>query len=141
TRTLAEVSAAGMSQRVIYTSFDSRVLDEIRTRQPAARVGILSMLMPRESIEVARQKGYNYVALGNPVLEQEEIAEAHEAGVGVLLWFPNSEEQDWDQCAAGLVDGIITDHVSRTLKIAQPEARPCRIRNQDDVVPDFGNSW
>ncbi|MGK5081845.1 glycerophosphodiester phosphodiesterase family protein [Bdellovibrionota bacterium FG-1] len=109
-RVLAQTAQAGLMDRVIFTSFDRRVLNRIRAAYPRAKVGLLTMLDSKGAIEFAHKRRYNFVALNDFRFTPVQVSRAHESGIQVLSWSPSTLSQlDWERDAG--VDGWITDNV------------------------------
>jgi glycerophosphoryl diester phosphodiesterase len=109
------VRAAGLLDRVIFTAFDHRVLDLIKSELPHERVGLLTAIAPAHALAAARGK-YEYVALDKDHFHAWHVAMAHKLGLGVLIWSPAGEKELRSEAAEG-VDAWITDNVPESVSI------------------------
>lgn len=109
------VRTAGLLDRVIFTSFDRRVLDQIKRELPHERVGLLTAIAPAHAIAAARGK-YEYVALDKDHFRTWHVKVAHDLGLGVLVGSPAGEKELRAEATQG-VDAWITDNVPESVSI------------------------
>jgi glycerophosphoryl diester phosphodiesterase len=112
------VREEGLLERVIFTSFDRRVLERIRAELPAQRVGLLTYLGPAHALSYAHSGHYDFVALNQGHFEPWHIRRAHELGLGVLIWSPSGPGALSYEAAVG-ADAWITDNVPEAVQLAQ----------------------
>jgi glycerophosphoryl diester phosphodiesterase len=118
-----EIHAAGAAGRVTIGSFQKGALDAARALDPAIRTGADTDEVRGGVDSVLARPGFDEfqvpeVFAGMRVVTPEFIARAHDAGVAVVVWTVNQEDDmrrllDWG------VDGLITDRPD----IAVPLAR------------------
>ncbi|MCP2031867.1 glycerophosphoryl diester phosphodiesterase [Okibacterium sp. HSC-33S16] len=107
------IDDAGVSNRVIFMSFNLGSLSSAAALAPAIpRLAILRAL-PDDPVTYARSFGVIGVVTASKLLAARPtlIDDMHVAGLGVLLYTLNSEET-WEHARSLGVDGIITDRPS-----------------------------
>ena len=103
--------------RFMLSSFLPEVVAALAHEPPAhCLVAVLSDRDPYEHLQQAlRQRAYSLnIALA--LLDENIVAEAHAAGLKLLVFTVNTEA-DIERCLAIGVDGIFTDHPARALRI------------------------
>jgi glycerophosphoryl diester phosphodiesterase len=108
-----EIHAAGAAGRVTVGSFQKGALDAVRALDPSIRTGAdtddvrsgLEGLRGRPDFDAFQVPE---VFAGMRVVTPEFIAKAHDAGVTVLVWTVNGED-DMKRLLGWGVDGLITD--------------------------------
>jgi len=123
---LALADEYAMGERVIYSSFNHYSLREIKTRDPAARIGLLYELGMVDPWVYANYVGADAIHPHYFVIAAlpETVALCHEHGVKVNVWTVDNPEaiKLMLKCA---VDGIITN---------KPEtAVACRVQYKEEV--------
>lgn len=117
-KTLISVERAAITDKVIFLSFDHRVLDTIRSINPNAKVGLLSVRHSR-AIAVAVARKYDAVALQYKGIQRKDLLRARASGLLVYVWTPTEKRSLADfmsqESRVGLVDGIITDSIPNAL--------------------------
>ncbi len=100
----------GMTDRVLYSSFNHRSLTKIKEIDPSLPCGLLYELVMIEPWEYAASRGMNAL---HPHLSElrypDLVPEAHRRGLEVNPWTVNSEE-DILACAKAGADRIITNY-------------------------------
>jgi glycerophosphoryl diester phosphodiesterase len=121
-RSLQEVEKAGMLNQVVFASFDPSAIDRILEKNPKVPVALIynqSWTFPQE---VTGGRSISVLSCSGKVLTQTNISKAHQRGVMVFVWTLNTEEHMEHFLNMG-VDGIITDHPERLIKILQTRYR------------------
>jgi glycerophosphoryl diester phosphodiesterase len=105
---LASVRKRGLRERVIFQSFDFRILHAMMALDPAVRRAGLYSGPPRDFPAIAKESGAGIVAPEKALVTPARVRAAHDAGLQVVPWTANTPEE-WDRLAAAGVDAIITD--------------------------------
>lgn len=117
-RSLQEVEKTGVVNQTLFSSFDPSVLERIHEKNPR----ILMVLVYNKSWsftqEVTGGRPIPVLSCRGTVLTQTNISNAHQRGIKVFVWTLNTEEHMVHFLNMG-VDGIITDHPDRLIKILQ----------------------
>jgi glycerophosphoryl diester phosphodiesterase len=123
-----EIHAAGAAGRVTVGSFQKGALDAVRALDPAIRTGADTDEVRGGLDGVAGRPVFDAfqvpeVFAGMRVVTPEFIARAHEAGVTVMVWTVNAEDDmrrllDWG------VDGLITDRPDLAVPIVRAWSAP-----------------
>lgn len=98
-----------LEKRVVVQSFDWRNLKALKAIAPELRLAALYGGIPRDFIRIAREAGG--VPIVSPhylLVTKGRVAKAHKAGLQVVPWTPNKEDQ-WGRLIEDGVDSIITD--------------------------------
>jgi glycerophosphoryl diester phosphodiesterase len=117
-RVLREVNQAGMMDRVIFSSFNPAALEWIGRKEPRAGGAFLFHRPWNFLRDIPGSREYEVLNLRNIHLTREKVAEIKKAGKIINVYTVNTDEEmkqfvDWG------VDGIITNHPDRLLKILQ----------------------
>jgi len=115
-RALLEVKNVGMLDEVIFSSFNPSALDWIKKNEPLVRVAVLFHHSWRSLTEVTGGKDYKVLNLRKDYLTEEKIAQIHHQGLKVNVYTLNSDEE-LEQFVRWQVDGIITNHPDRLIRI------------------------
>jgi glycerophosphoryl diester phosphodiesterase len=107
--TLDAVRSRGLLERTLFSCFDDRVLETLRSLEPAARLAVLvSARQPERMLERAEAVAAEAV---NPFLSLatgEFVAQAHDRGLKVYPY--TADEPEWlERLLAAGVDGIFTN--------------------------------
>jgi len=105
---LAVIREHGVAARVIFQSFDFAILGRMKRLAPEITLAALWEGAARSFVGIAREAGTSIVAPEYVLVTEEEVREAHRAGLRVIPWTANTVE-DWKRLIAAGVDGIITD--------------------------------
>ena len=118
-KTLHTVEELGLSDKVLYSSFDLSVLDEIKRRSPESRCGILYSFRTSDVIRLrwfrtwTVAKRHHLDALNpcfNYCLSPGYRRRCHRHGLEIYVWgIPSARAMKWYRNLS--VDGIITDHL------------------------------
>jgi glycerophosphoryl diester phosphodiesterase len=117
-RALQEVKKAGMEDQVIYVSFYPVALERIQERDSRLWVGLLYHRPWNSLDEVTGGRSFPVLGLRNSYLTKGKIDKIHQQGMKVNVYTVNSEEE-MEQFIRWGVDGIITNHPDRLIKILQ----------------------
>ena len=123
-----EISAAGALARVTVGSFQKGALDAVRALDPAIRTGA-DMDDVRNGLDASPAGGFQgkraFDALQVPeiyaglrIVTPEFIARAHDAGIAVMVWTVNHED-DMRRLLEWGVDGLITDRPDLAVPIVR----------------------
>jgi glycerophosphoryl diester phosphodiesterase len=105
---LDRIGEHAVKSRVIFQSFDFAILHRMSRLAPGIELAALWEGAARSFVEIAEDAGTRIVAPEYSLVTAEEVAAAHEAGLRVITWTANAQE-DWKRLIAAGVDGIITD--------------------------------
>jgi glycerophosphoryl diester phosphodiesterase len=105
---LDRIRAHKVNERVQFQSFDFAILHRMKRLAPDLRMAALWEGEARSFVEIARDAGTEIVAPQYPLVTIDRVGEAHEAGLRVIPWTVNGQE-DWQRMIDAGVDGIITD--------------------------------
>lgn len=97
-----------LEPRVIIQSFDFRTLEAAARMAPEIRRSALFERLPADFVERVRKIPASIVSPHYSRVTAKNTAEAHAAGLEVVPWTAN-QEQDWAALAAAKVDAIISD--------------------------------
>ena len=121
-RSLQEVEKAGMLNQVLFGSVDLSAIERIREKNPRVPVALIyskSWSFPQEA---TGGRPVPVLSCLGTVLTQTNISKAHQQGVMVFVWTLNTEEHMEYFLNMG-VDGIITNHPDRLIRILQKRYR------------------
>ena len=105
---LASIRKHNLESRVVFQSFDFRILHAMKKLAPALRMAALYGGAPMSLVEIGEEAGTRIVNPVSTVVTPERVKEAHAAGFEVNPWTVNTPAE-WDRMIAAGVDGIITD--------------------------------
>jgi glycerophosphoryl diester phosphodiesterase len=117
-RTLKEVERAGMLDQVLFGSFNLSAVDRIREKYPRLPVALIynkPWSLPQEAMG---GRPLPVLSCSETVLNQANLSKAHEQGIKVFVWTPNTEAHIERFLNIG-VDGIVTNYPDRLIKILQ----------------------
>jgi glycerophosphoryl diester phosphodiesterase len=97
-----------LAKRVLLQSFDFRVVKAVRAIAPDLDVAALYGPGDRTFTDVARETGARTVTPLHTLVTPEKLKAAHDAGIRVIPWTADKQE-DWDRLIDMGVDGIITN--------------------------------
>ena len=117
-RTLREVEMADMSDQVLFSSFDPAAIDRIREKNPLLPVAPITDKPWVKPDEAGGGKVYPTLNCRIDVLNEKNIRLAHAGGIRIHAWTVNAQEEMKKTIALG-VDGIITNHPDRLIRILQ----------------------
>ncbi|MEP6963451.1 MAG: glycerophosphodiester phosphodiesterase family protein [Acidobacteriota bacterium] len=105
---LEAIRAHGLESRVILQSFDFRTLRVMRRLAPEIELSALTEESKRSFVEICAEAGAGTVSPWSQLVTAKKVREAHEAGLRVIPWTPNTPAE-WAAMIAAGVDGVITD--------------------------------
>ena len=117
-KTIDAVRAAGLQDRVIYSSFNHYSLLKVRRLDPNAVCGLLYDAMLYQPWDYARQLGVQalHPHFSEPTFVTGEVEAAHRLGLSVNVWTVN-EEADLRRMAEMGCDGIISNYPDVALRV------------------------
>ncbi|MFP6655988.1 MAG: glycerophosphodiester phosphodiesterase [Myxococcota bacterium] len=116
-RTLSEVEERGLLPRMLFSSFDDRVLKRLRSLCPAARIGLLvSPRAPIAVIERAQRLSAEAIHPEVGLVTGALVSKAHGAGLCVYPYTANEPNQMTKLLDCG-VDGLITNFPARLSRL------------------------
>ena len=121
-RSLKEVENAGILNQVVFGSFDSSAIERIREKNPRIPVALIHDKSWSSPQEATGGRPIPVLSCRGTVLTQTNISKARQQGVIIFVWTLNTEEHMEHFLNMG-VDGIITDHPERLIKILQTRYR------------------
>jgi glycerophosphoryl diester phosphodiesterase len=98
----------GLESRVIFQSFDFRILQSMKRLAPEVRLAALYEDGPESFLEIAHRAGTGIVAPELSLVTREKVEAAHAARLQVIPWTANTRAE-WDVLAAAGIDAIISD--------------------------------
>jgi glycerophosphoryl diester phosphodiesterase len=117
-RSLEEVEKAGLLDQVLFGSFSLSAVDRIREKHPRLPV-VLIYNKPWELPQDATGgRPIPIVSSSGKVLNQANASKARQQGMKVFVWTLDQEEHMGQFLNVG-VDGIITNHPDKLIKILQ----------------------
>jgi glycerophosphoryl diester phosphodiesterase len=108
-RTLAVVEKAGMTDQVLFSSFDPAAVNRIRAKNPSLPIALIVDKPWRNPEDPGAGTRYPTLNCRTTVLNEENVRRAHAGGIQVHVWTVNTREAMTEFIALG-VDGIITNH-------------------------------
>lgn len=128
-KTLEMVQAFGLTGRVIVSSFDPRILKQVKAELPACRTGLLypcsdvrisgPMLSP---LYCAKKIGADYIHPAYILVSRAHVLLAHKLGLGVNVWTVDAPRVTAFLMRCG-VDGLITDCPEEVRAFAEAAAK------------------
>jgi glycerophosphoryl diester phosphodiesterase len=94
--------------RVVVQAFDHRVLRSVKKIAPKITTATLSGDVFPDYVGMAKSAGVRIVSPNLLWLDSDSVAEIHRAGLRVIPWTANTEDE-WSMLIGFGVDGIITD--------------------------------
>lgn len=117
-KTLREVEKAGMIDKVIFSSFNPASLEWIEKKEPGALTAFLFHRPWNSLRDIPGSQNYSVLNLRDLHLTREKVAEIRRAGKKINVYTVNPEEEIRKFAEWG-VDGIITNHPDRLIKVLQ----------------------
>jgi glycerophosphoryl diester phosphodiesterase len=112
---LDRIGEHAVKSRVIFQSFDFGILHRMSRLAPGIARAALWEGAARSFVEIAKDAATGIVAPEYSLVTEEEVRAAHDAGLQVITWTANTEE-NWKRLIAAGVDGIITDDPARLIE-------------------------
>lgn len=106
----ADVTARGLSRRIIVSSFDARTLAHVRAASETIPRLVILKRMPDDLVAAVEETGARGIVVDRrAVMKRPEVVdELHARGLRIVVYTLNSDRQ-WDEVTALGVDGIVTD--------------------------------
>jgi glycerophosphoryl diester phosphodiesterase len=116
------VQAKGIGGRTLYSSFDMRILQELRKLDPATMVALMSEKSTDVLETNLKDLHFNPTVYSPAFLlcNKAMITKCHALGIKVITWTPN-EMTKMTALKNDGVDGIITDYPDRAIKALRPK--------------------
>jgi glycerophosphoryl diester phosphodiesterase len=113
----------GELDRVVISSFDLATLDAVRQASASVSTGWLlgSNVQPRAVVDLAVEHAMSALHPWVLAVEEDDVAEAHDAGLEVATWTVNARH-DLERMARLDVDTVITDDVALALDVVTSSA-------------------
>lgn len=124
-RVLEVVDEAGMSDQVLYSSFDHSLMRSLRTIRPAAITGVIYNLyrdFVRSPSTLAERVGASVFVCAKHELKPWMVEDAHRKGISLYVYTLNSLTEVQKMVGWG-VDGIISDNADEIVRVLAPELR------------------
>ena len=118
---LALVDEYGMSDRVMYSSFNSDSLGRMHALSPGTKLGLLYKKHTKGTLLRAKQAGATALHPEFHLCYQDKYVEnMHSKGYALNVWTPNASSDFW-KLAELDVDGVITNQPDIARRVAQGE--------------------
>jgi len=117
-RSLVEVEKAGLLDQVLFGSFSLSAVDRIRERNPRLPVALIYNKPWNVPQDATGGRPIPVLSSSGKVLNQANASKARQQGMKVVVWTLDQEEHMEQFLDVG-VDGIITNHPDRLIKILQ----------------------
>jgi glycerophosphoryl diester phosphodiesterase len=121
-KALGEVKRAGMERQVIFSSFYPSALERLQELDPRIRVAFLFHRQWNSIPEASAGRSFSVLNLRNQYLTKSKVSKIHEAGIKINVYTVNSAEE-MEKFIRWGVDGIITNHPDKLIKILRENAR------------------
>lgn len=110
---LAAVESRGQFARVLFSSFEAKILERLRALAPKGRLGVLAARRPRRDAltplwETAERVGAEAVHPAAALADERSIGAAHARGFAVYP-FTVDDARTWRRLYAAGADGIFTN--------------------------------
>jgi len=117
---LEAVKRRGLLDRTLFSCFSDRVLETLRSLEPAARIGLLvAPDRARRAVERAGALGCEALNPWRGIAGPDLIAAAHDAGLAVYVFTVDAPDEMRALLAAG-ADGLFTNHPDRLRALLDP---------------------
>ena len=120
-KALKEVKKAGMTDQVIFSSFNPISLDYIGKTEPQARVAFLYHRPWNSLPELTGGREYRVLNLHNIHLTREKVGRIRKEGIKLNVYTVNSKAE-LEQFVNWGVDGIITNYPDRLIGILKAKS-------------------
>lgn len=117
-RSLEEVEKAGALDQVLFGSFSLSAIDRIREKHPRLPVALICNKPWNLSQDATGGRPISILSSSAKVLNPTNAAKARQQGMKVFVWTLDLEEQIEHFLNVG-VDGIVTNHPDRLIRILQ----------------------
>ena len=115
-RALEEVEKAGCVGQVVFSSFDRAAIERILERNSRIPVAYIYNKPWDSPLELAGKYSIPILSCRHTVLTRDNLMKAHQAGFKVNVWTLDTEPEMELFLDLG-VDGIITNHPDRAMKV------------------------
>jgi glycerophosphoryl diester phosphodiesterase len=115
-RSLEEVEKAGLLDQVLFGSFNLSAVDRIREKHPRLPVALIYNKPWDLPQDVTGGRPIPILSSSGKVLNQANASKARQQGMKVIVWTLDQEEQMEQFLHVG-VDGIVTNHPDRLIKL------------------------
>lgn len=105
---LAQIRKHHLEKRVILQSFDFRTLKAMKDAAPEIRLSALTEKDQRDFVTIGREAGARIISPHYRLVTPGKVQAAHEAGLQVVAWTPNTPTE-WERLTKYGVDAIISD--------------------------------
>ena len=117
-RSLEEVEKAGLLDQVLFGSFNLSAVDRIREKHPRLPVALIYNKAWDHPQDATGGRPIPVLSSSGKVLNQANASKARQQGMKVFVWTLDKEEHMEQFLNVG-VDGIITNHPDKLIKILQ----------------------
>jgi glycerophosphoryl diester phosphodiesterase len=117
-RSLEEVEQAGMLNQVLFGSFSLAAVDRVREKHPRLPVALICSKPWNLPQDATGGRPIPIISSSGKVLNQANAAKARQQGMKVVVWTLDQEEHMEQFLDVG-VDGIVTNHPDRLIRILQ----------------------
>ena len=122
-RTFAEVEKAGCLGQVVFSSFDRTALERILEKNSRIPVAYIYNKPWNSPLELVGKYPVPILSCRQTVLTKDNLMKAHQAGFKVNVWTVDTEPE-MDHFLDLGVDGIITNHPDRAIKVLKRRQTP-----------------
>ncbi len=112
---LQKIREHKVERRVILQSFDFRTLRAMHKIDPSIRLAALTENDPRDFVTIAKEADAGIISPHYNLVTPGKVAEAHKAGLQVVVWTANTPDV-WDKLIAANVDAIISDDPAELIR-------------------------
>ena len=116
------LEAHQMLDQVLVISFDHHAVARVKALAPDVMTGVLYAARPIDCVEVARQASADAVLPHYAYVVDQDVAQAHAAGLYVGPWTVNEPSLVEDLVARG-VDAIASNYPDRVARLVKPAER------------------
>ena len=120
-RTLTVVERAGMTDQILFSSFDPAAINRIREKNARLPIALIVDKPWEKPEDPGADTHYPTLNCRTTVLNEGNIRRAHTAGIRVHVWTVNTKEAMEKFIALG-VDGIITNHPDSLIDLLKGKA-------------------
>jgi len=117
-KAVEEVKRRGMEDQVVFTSFHVERLKRVKEIDPDLKVGVIfgEPPSPEEMCRIALSVGACGVGINHKHLTEEHVREAHQHGLEVRAWNPDTREEMLAAIEKG-VDGVSSNRPDVLLSV------------------------
>jgi glycerophosphoryl diester phosphodiesterase len=122
-RALEEVLKAGMGPYVLFSSFDLGAVGRISEKKTGIPAAFITGNPWSSATEAFGGRPLAFLNPRKTVLNEKNLAAAHQEGVKVFVWTVDDEQEMRKFISMG-VDGIISNHPDRLIRVLEQEMSP-----------------